>query len=531
MQIKPKKEALTAALSVFAITMVCNVAVTWIARDGMLDAIQDELRSMVGTAAALTNGDLHQTLNKPEQKGSPDYLQVQAPYRQMLSADANSDLRYIYTCVLRGDKVYFVIDTQQPSPEGLKLKQGERKDTAKVMEEYKDATPFLQKALHDQVMMVEDQPYTDEWGTVISAYAPVYNSKHEFVGIVGTDIDATDYNMRMMYVWVAFGVGFLLASALSFAVYWIVLRIRTKHAIDEKMRQQRLEDMQEFNVDMEKIAARVSVASVEIKDMAGKISKLTEDGADRIENSKNLIRGATGRMSSIGLVCSQLVSTADSLQSESDASEKATADAVAQLKGMDSSSKHLVAATGNISQIIAMINTITEKIDLLALNATIEAARAGEAGKGFAVVADEVKQLSQQTAIATKKINEYVMEMQQAAGIFVHAFAGITEKIAQVNERAVNTSKSIDSQKELIAVITGDVVGTTESAAMVENTVEEVTAITQVIEEQTQNLHAASSILSSQNQALSKKVSDFINKLQSVTTPPPTSSFIRQKPQ
>ena len=516
MHIKPKKEAIIAAFSVFAITMLCNITVTWIARHGMLDAIQDKLAAMAGTAAILTDGDLHQTLTAPEQKNSPDYLKVQEPYRQMLSAGANSDLRYIYTCILRDDKIYFVIDTQQPSPEGLKLKEGERKSTAQVMEEYKDATPYLKKALRDHTVEIEDQPYTDEWGTVISAYAPIYNSKHEFIGVVGTDIDATDYDMRMLYVWVAFGVGLLLASVLSFVVYWVVLSIRNEHARDEKIRHQRLDDMQEFNVQMEKIVARVSRASVEIKDMAGSIAGMTHDGVKKIESAKNLIRGATSRMGSIGMVCGQLVATVDALQAGSQASGDATQAAVKQLKGLDASSQHLMAASSNITEIITLINAITERIDLLALNATIEAARAGAAGKGFAVVAEEVKQLSQQTAGATQKINEYVMQMQQATEVVVNAFEGITEKMVQVNEKNATASHSIANQKDLVAMISGDVVETTENANTVEVTVGAVTDIARKIEEQTQNLHAAASVLSAQNKALNKRAGDFIAKLQVV---------------
>ena len=61
-----------------------------------------------------------------------------------------------------------------------------------------------------------------------------------------------------------------------------------------------------------------------------------------------------------------------------------------------------------VGRVAQEIDAIAKQTNLLALNATIEAARAGSAGKGFAVVAGEVKNLSAQTARATKEVSEVV---------------------------------------------------------------------------------------------------------------------------
>ena len=61
---------------------------------------------------------------------------------------------------------------------------------------------------------------------------------------------------------------------------------------------------------------------------------------------------------------------------------------------------------GDISKITKDIANYSQKQNMLALNASIEAARAGEAGRGFVVVASEVKNLANNMASSSKKIND-----------------------------------------------------------------------------------------------------------------------------
>lgn len=73
--------------------------------------------------------------------------------------------------------------------------------------------------------------------------------------------------------------------------------------------------------------------------------------------------------------------------------------------------------TGEISNLVDIIQRIATQTNLLALNASIEAARAGEQGRGFAVVADEVRDLAEGVAKSVTEITSYVASIQENANL------------------------------------------------------------------------------------------------------------------
>ncbi|TAL35687.1 MAG: hypothetical protein EPN93_09515 [Spirochaetes bacterium] len=92
-----------------------------------------------------------------------------------------------------------------------------------------------------------------------------------------------------------------------------------------------------------------------------------------------------------------------------------------------------------MTEILELINDISDRINLLSLNAAIESARAGEHGRGFAVVADEISKLADQTARSIKDIDSLIKRN--------------SVEIADSMDNAANTVKTIATMVEGVGTI------------------------------------------------------------------------------
>lgn len=218
-------EGLAACFLVFAVAVLAVWGV-WSTADTALRAkVYDYLQSLAQAAALEVDVKLHRQLRRPEQLDSPEYRQLQTELRRL--RDAVEHVQYVYTMILDDEgRVRFVVDSAEPGDH-----DGDgREDRALLGEIYVDRPDAVLQAfgVHDgqprSVVLLE--PYTDQWGSFVAAYAPVWDADGRLEAVIGVDVRAETYLQQLRDVRTRAKLGLVPAALASLLVGLAVTTLR-----------------------------------------------------------------------------------------------------------------------------------------------------------------------------------------------------------------------------------------------------------------------------------------------------------------
>ncbi len=166
-------------------------------------------------------------------------------------------------------------------------------------------------------------------------------------------------------------------------------------------------------------------------------TNMMNDLSDTINLATQKVQGVQEVANNTKQVSNDTVSTMRELTTQSDKT-------IAISERIEREIEELGEEASQITNVIAMIQSISEQTNLLALNATIEAARAGEAGRGFGVVADEIRKLANQSKDATSKIEQIIISIMDKKDTSIKGAREATHLIAMQRPIVDNTSHAFE---------------------------------------------------------------------------------------
>lgn len=416
------------------------------ARNTMLEQCKKTAKSSAKIAAKRIDGDLLEQIKKGDE-GTDHYKEMLEQLQVFLAGD---DIKYIYTMRMDDNKLEFVVDA-------------DTKDGAAIGEEY-EIYDEIADAFKGNVT-VDHEMTSDEWGDFYSAFAPVYNSSKQIVGIVGVDCSASAIRTQQntfirQFILIGFA-GLIVAIVLSLIISRVLSRsvstiagkmselamkegdltqkihVKSKDEVGdiakslnvflENLREivqnigtsehKLLENAEHVNDIVVSSANEVSQVNVvmnemgdnvlEMSDLVHKIAQNAKNNHDKISSVMSETKSKTEYINHVGEKAQKLekdaISAKEHIESALDRIGQTLEEKIAGSKDVE-----------RISELTDQILEIADQTNLLALNASIESARAGESGRGFAVVAGQIGKLAEQsseTAEEIQTLNAYIINV------------------------------------------------------------------------------------------------------------------------
>lgn len=441
------------------------------AEDNLKSQIQTTALSLAHTMSGLIDGDKHQTIRSMADETSPAYREIQLLLRNFRDRNRNDNIyvEYVYTKIrdVHPDTMIFIVDAQENDSSIASIDPVTGDTTYHFTHVGQKSRIKWQNEFEKPVV---SDFYTDAWGTWITGCSPIQNSKGQIVGYAYVDINGNKIEkelnrlrQRIMIVSISVLAGILLlAFFLSYSMAAYINRplstlrnglqkIKDGH-FEHKIRIRTKDEFEElgeaFNTmadNMQAMAVQLLTSSKKITECSNEVLMISKDQAATSSEQSISVTETTATMEELTSTSRYIADNSESVVAiAAEAHEisqkgvslaqvtKAKMEEIRQKSDADMAEIHsLNKKMQKITDVMEIINNITEQTKLISFNAALEATGAGEAGRRFSVVASEIRRLAENVAESTEEIKSTVVEVRQAMENLMKSSRDSAEKIRE----------------------------------------------------------------------------------------------------
>lgn len=474
----------------------------------------------------------------------------ESPYYTQLRYEIN-DLRekngilYIYTMQkLDSDTYIYVVDGQPLEEEDISG-FGDEESIENISQEMINAFNG-EKAFGDL-------SNTEDWGELLSAYAPIIGQNGKVLGIVGADYQAEEIysfinESRIFMIWI-FAIILVIGLIVSYIVTRSISRpleklVKVSKKISEGDLSIAIESLDRedeighlyntFEEMVKNLRTLISAILAQYTDLEERV-QIVDSAADSAESSmlsisasvEDVAKGSEVQLSSLTSSVEDVTAMADHIEQIEKSSNEArrlssegeeqaeigrevlnlVKNQIIQIDHQASDSSEVIISLGEkiieVTGFLKIIAGIARQTNLLALNAAIESARAGEEGRGFAVVAKEISTLADESATAADNVTQIINTIQNKSDVAIKSI----DRMVQEVQSGVSTIANADQQFEKILYTNQSV---NQNIAVVAEAIKSISGVVQQIKGGINGVSA----LSEEANATSEEVASMVDNEQ-----------------
>ncbi len=290
---------------------------------------------------------------------------------------------------------------------------------------------------------------------------------------------------------------YLLAKSISDPIKNVVnsMKKMSKKDLDIEIYEERKDEIgelyqsiNEVNKNFKEIISNINRISISVSSASKQLSVVSQEVSERASEQASSTEEISSSME-------EMLATINSNTENAFKTNNISKNTAKETKESGKIFKETMQSVSDISKGILIIKEIAFQIDLLSLNASVEAARAGSLGKSFGVVAYEIRKLAEKTKKASAKIEELSDLGQKNSEI-------TSEKLKKLIPEIIKSAELVDN-------ITLSSKEQSSGAETINNSVQQLTEITNENSASAEEMSASAEELLAQVKQLRNTVRGF----------------------